>query len=279
MEPENNHEKLAGTLVAFAGGIAGVGFVVSALYDLGYYTELGYPLSELPTTFSDHVRSCIDWFPLILMVLSGYLVTSLFKMKIQKGKTDEEIIDASPNPLKSLKTRDNIFKFFFYVQCVLLILAVIYGARFKGIVPIASATVWIGFAAWCLNNPRIFARHGTGFMVLLALAPALAFFLYFMARNIAYADLRKDSNLTTITMNSGKEFKTNVLRSLENGLLVHDSEANTVMFITHSAIASIQRPVDLTVNGGLLKFLKGLKPDALVPTPDTSASQAPPPTE
>ena len=73
--------------------IASFSLIVSVFYDWGFISALGLRFSEIPTSVSDHVRSWLVWLPKVVIGVIGVLVFELLNRRIEKGMTEEEIVD------------------------------------------------------------------------------------------------------------------------------------------------------------------------------------------
>jgi len=254
MDQTNNFEISASTLAAMIAIVTGVGFSISILYDLGYYAELGYPFSELPTTFSDHVRSCINWAPLAIMVVLGIVFPKLIIVRLERGLTESEIINSSSNP-----RRTQIIRHFPYIivipalSIIGIFLYFMFGDRFRFGLPMFYFFVWLLFSGLVQYHPRIIARRSKCIIYLFMFGPAVCLLVYYTAKNIAYTDLRDKSNLTTITLSPGTTLKTRILRSLDRGFIVHDPDTNEIKFIALSTVSSLVRQVNISTNNGYFK--------------------------
>jgi len=71
---------------------------LSIVYDYGYFWVFGISFSELPTTFTDHMRSSLVWTPYAFMMIFVVFINELFQRRLEQGYTEEEIIVNSPNP-------------------------------------------------------------------------------------------------------------------------------------------------------------------------------------
>ena len=72
--------------------------VLSVVYDFTYLSALNLSFSQIPTTISDHVRSALLWAPLLFLGLFSYFFFEMVLKRAEKGMSEEEIINTSPNP-------------------------------------------------------------------------------------------------------------------------------------------------------------------------------------
>ncbi len=72
--------------------------VLSVVYDFTYLSALNLSFSQIPTTISDHIRSALLWAPLLFLGLFSYFFFEMLLKRAEKGMSEEEIINTSPNP-------------------------------------------------------------------------------------------------------------------------------------------------------------------------------------
>lgn len=72
--------------------------VLSVVYDFTYLSALNLSFSQIPTTISDHIRSALLWAPLLFLGLFAYFFFEMLLKRAEKGMSEEEIINTSPNP-------------------------------------------------------------------------------------------------------------------------------------------------------------------------------------
>ncbi len=138
-------------LASLVAGVAGAGFVISISCDIGYFHELGYPIQELPTTFSDHVRSAVNWISWILMSSIIAIAIWLFTTGIEKGQTEEEIINTSPVPRFFRKFRSGWVYFLTAVVLLAFVSYLLWGVLTGG-AAVGIFIIWLEFSIWCFTT-------------------------------------------------------------------------------------------------------------------------------
>lgn len=118
------------TIKTLAEGVAlivAIGFIVSVIYDWGFFRALGLDFAYLPTTTADHFRSGLLWFPPLLGAVFVYAAIEYQFQRVERGLTEKEIVESSSNPEKLRKFRAGPWKTFVWMAPVYVVTYVLIG--------------------------------------------------------------------------------------------------------------------------------------------------------
>lgn len=89
------HIEQLGTLIGLTSGAL---LILSVFYDFSFLLALSLTFEDVPTTISDHVRSAIVWTPIVGLVTLALYMVDMFIRRVERGRTEAEIIASSSNP-------------------------------------------------------------------------------------------------------------------------------------------------------------------------------------
>jgi hypothetical protein len=223
--------QLAGIFVIF-------GFMVSLIYDWGFFHSLGVGYRDIPSSIADHFRTGLIWAPPLFGLFIFYLAWEFQIQRIEKGLTEEEIVNSSKDPDKTRRFRERPYKFLIWV-CVLAVLNyILVGDVASSIPTVAFAILWLVFADWCYATPLIQLRRNEWVQFLFKYLPTAAILAY--AAGYSAGTDAVFWHKSSITINAvGNETKINgtYLRGFESGLL-YLSKDDKPTFIRWDSISS-----------------------------------------
>ena len=243
MEAHNNHDTKSQRdteILSIITQATACGFFVSSLYDIGYYKELGFFLSELPTTFSDHVRTCINWLPYISLVAFGLILHGIVIKRLKDGMTEEEIIARSSIPRFIRHFKSLPYKAFVIFCITITFSSLFYYDDVRPYLPAAYAIIWIELLAWCIMHPRIIPTASLQTKLAIIFFPALCLYVWQMGKNEAYTQLKDYSNTSHFVLNDNSTISGKLMRSIEKGYIVRDDRNNAaIILITSSSVLAV----------------------------------------
>lgn len=248
------YSEIASLLASLVAGVAGLAFLISMVFDIGYFKEIGYPMTELPTTLSDHVRSSMNWMSWILSGIMVSLFMELLTKRIEKGKTEEEIVNSSRNPRLTQIIRNSPHYFIVGMSIVFVVLYKVYGGPFKIGLPLSLFFVWGNFAYWSQTTDRILERRSKALRMAIIIIPAVGLLTYTAAQLVADFDILRNDQMSKIYFINGEVRGVKVLRALDRGFLVHQPKSPNIEFISLGLVAKIERlhaDIDLIKMNGL----------------------------
>lgn len=223
----------------FLAQIAIGAFAVSVAYDIGFYREIGFGLSELPTTFADHTKTCISWLPYLAFIALSHLFHSVFIKRLEGGLTENQIINTSKNP----KTTKFFRTLPYHIAIILFTLAVILSIfsydKFRHFLPAAFAILWIEVLFWCLKHPGMKDKFKKSSALFIIFFPALCLFIWQTGKNDALNQLTSSSNTYIFKIHDGTTITGKLVRSLEKGYIVKpDTQHSALMFISNAFVVT-----------------------------------------
>ncbi len=237
--------QLAGIFVIF-------GFLVSLIYDWGFFHSLGVGYRDIPSSIADHFRTGLIWAPPLLGAFIFYLAWEFQIQRIEKGLTEEEIVNSSKDPDKTRRFRERPYKFFLWV-CVLWVLSYIFVGDVASSIPtVAFAILWLVFADWCYATPLIQLRRNERVQLLFKYLPAAAILAYAAGYSAGTdAAFRHKSSITISPVGNGTKIEGTYLRGFESGLL-YLAKDDKPTFIRWDSISSYTFETPYTPYKGLI---------------------------
>ncbi|EOC1805750.1 hypothetical protein ACI1G1_003551 [Vibrio cholerae] len=210
---------------------------LSVVYDLGYFGAFGLTFSEVPTTISDHLRSSLIWLPIAILCVFFIMVLELFTRRLEKGKSESEIINDSPNPKRTAFLRKSP---------VYLITAVTFAIPIASMlgVPIPmtgwmffSIILWFLFHNFAFGHERILEQTSRTLWLLTRWAPAVILWVLFSGFISAQHD-RDSSDTLEIKVSHGVIDRV-VLRAYDKFYVLYDPITEEVTLLNNSEVKSI----------------------------------------
>ena len=222
---------------------------LSFTYDWGFFSALGIGFASAPTSISDHLRTGLLWASRLVPGVLLILVLDLLTHRIDHGLTEEENIEASPEPGRAKKEMNWPRKVIAYTSLAILIVWLITGF---GRTPWFSAMIcWMWFIIWVMKHPLVTARRSPMFWLFAFVGPPIMMFFFSTGSEDARSAMSHDSPVTAYIQSceGGVETcpattKAGVLRSFQGWLLVRDSSAVSWVRLDH-----VQR-IDVSDEGG-----------------------------
>lgn len=212
--------------------------IFSVTYDFGFLLWFGVSLAEAPTTLSDHIRSSLVWAPTILITVFGVVALELFNRRIEKGMTEEELINSSPTPKFTAWFRGSP-KYPLYAFAVFLPLAPFVGVELPlHAWMLGSIVWWFILHNYFFNHQIIMARTSSSFYLASRWSPAVLMFMVFSGAIAA----EKVPNGKKYSFNVGGEVKIRLLaRSYDDYFLLWDPDEKVIEFVRKDFVESFQQ--------------------------------------
>jgi len=223
------------------GVLATTALVLSIIYDWGFLFALGLSFIEVPTSIGDHIRSALVWLPNTLLGIFAGLTIEFFNQRIERGLTEEEIIQSSKHPklLRNFRASPAIlFRVFAPVAVASFVLL---GDPYRAILPICLMVVWSMFSEWATSVPLIRLRRSKTMVTLFHWLPMVFFLVFFSGYNKA-ADMasRSDPHFRVVLTGGKAPTEVNILQYLDRGALVVQPSTKSVSLLGWSQVASIE---------------------------------------
>lgn len=225
--PENASELLE-RLGKLSAAVASLGLIASVFYDWGFLAGLGLRFSEAPTLLSDHVRSWIIWLPTAAIAAVGYLVYHLFFLRVEHGKSEEEIVKSAKNPLLTQRFRDGPFYLLMSTAVVIVVSWVLFGDRFREGFGFGLVGCWFLFCLWVFRDPPARARFSRNSLLLAHWVPAALIAAYMMGFDSARTQMVSTSPAATFHLAASPQsppvVEGRILRTFEKWFLLRDRD-------------------------------------------------------
>jgi len=236
------------------GVIAAASLASSIVYDWGFYYALNLSFSELPTSLTDHIRSSLVWAPVV--AFTAFLVTiyELLTSRMEGGMTEKEIIESSADPERTRKMRSRPYKFMTIVAVIILFSYILFGESFSKGLPLSLILVWFSFSSWANRHPRILERRPPALLFMIHWIPAFIIWMAFAGYNDARGQIKAEQPRHIVCLKEAPQavLRTNVVRSLERGVLVKTPGERNTIFLAWPSIQTIQSKYEMEPYRGVL---------------------------
>jgi len=233
--------KLIENAVKITGLLVSTALVLSIIYDWGFFFSLGMSYFDVPTAMTDHFRSGLVWLPNALLLLFINLSIEYFFQRVERGLTEEEIIQASKNPESLRKFRRGPAVLVRVITPICIACFLFLGDIFRGILPFAMIVVWSMFSEWATSTPLLQLRRSATAMVLFHWLPMVFFFVFFMGYNKAADIASKVTPCFKISFIGAKApMEVNTLRYLDKGALIIQPRTKSISILPWAQIACIE---------------------------------------
>ena len=218
--------------------------VLSIVYDFSYLSALNLSFSQVPTSISDHIRSSLLWAPVLFLGLFVSLTFELVSMRIEKGMSEEEIINSSPNPKIARKIRNSPENFLIFI--VIFTAIFIFISYIFGIINIINyytlmdwkyffMALWIVVFEWIFTNERINKKFSKEFFLIFLVFGAMLIYVFFQGKIDAKKAFSKPQNVY-FKLKNNEFIEKKFLRNFENFFLVYDKSTKNIEIILKSEI-------------------------------------------
>ena len=200
------------------------GLVISIFYDYGFFSAIGLSFIDTPTSVGDHFRTGVIWFPALVLLFIGYVAVEFQFQRVEKGLTEQEIIDSSPKPERTRRFRAGPYRLIAVFAPIVMLFFLLIGDVQASLVPGAAAITWMIFSVWCNSSPLILLRRPKIVRDLFLFGPVIIIVSYFSGYNKAIEQALTKPELVEIELDDGKSVTFQSLRTLENGFLFISEE-------------------------------------------------------
>ena len=211
------------------GTIASLSMIVSVFYDWGFFTALGISFADAPTTLSDHMQSWLVWLPGVATAAIFVLAIELLTRRIERGKTEDEIIASSPSPVWMRRIRDSPYYFMGFMGPLLVMLWILFGEVFFDGLFFGLSICWFFFIGWIFGHQTVKERHSDLFRwSVYWLPPVMLGIFFFGSMSVEHDFFAGEYKINVRSTSSTKNVE--ILRSFERWVLVRE-EHNAIAWI------------------------------------------------
>ena len=166
--------------------VCAIAFVVSFLYNWGFFTALGVSFDTAPVGMVDYAKSWVAWLPAFLLLAFGVLVSDIWSS--HKTLTDaiglgDRDSSSSGKPVQNRGTAGLVSLSLALMGLAFLIALATF--RIVGIgeqslieFSLGISMIWLAFVWWVLKFPRPNAKYGNFGVALITLAPIFSLFSF-----------------------------------------------------------------------------------------------------
>ncbi len=228
-----------GMVVEVVAIVVAVGFVISVIYDWGFVYALGLDLMNLPTTTSDHFRTGLLWFPYLLTFVFMFFAVEFQFQRVERGLSEQEIIENSKNPEKTKKFREGPWKLIKWTAPLAIFNYILIGDIMSSILPLMFSIIWMGFAEWCYFAPLIQLRRNRESQTAFTFLPIIFILAFSSGYNAAVNTAIREPNKINVTrIQPLTSLQVNLLREFDRGILIL-SEDSKISFVPWGQVQTI----------------------------------------
>lgn len=214
---------------ALFGSIAILGSLCSWAYEKAFLWYINENKIQVPLTLTDIRDSFIHWPASVYLILSVMAGFFLITRRIEKGKTNEEIVRSSPNPKFTGKFRslsDKLFDWLIIFICLMIVIS--------GQINLGSNAIMLAFmftylwsvviGPWFFDSPLIILRTPIYVSLCVIFIPALLILFFFLGIDSANKVINTEhTEYQKIKINDSSTPAYEV-RQLEKGKIIKTSQ-------------------------------------------------------
>ena len=232
-----NSESFLNKLPIFISAFGTLVLILSITYDYGYFMVFGISFSEMPTTLSDHLRSSLVWVPSTLRAIFALISIELFNRRVEQGKTEEEIIQASPNPQFTAWFRDSP-KYPIIAVAIFSPIAFIFNINVPlQALQLSLIIIWFIFHNFIFSHERMLERTPKEFILFSRWIPAIFIYVVFNGA-IAANNIKEGKGKQFIFELKERKIEGVIVRAFEKYYLIWNENKN-IKFINSREVVSL----------------------------------------
>lgn len=227
-------------------------FILTILYVYGYSIAVNMNLFVY-FSVKDYLKLAIQWLTPILSVgLIGLLVNKLVT-RVERGATDEELVQCSPYPrfTRAFRRLGDV------APLALLLVAALFNTvlsfftevpkgRLYSLWAIVGPMLWIATVNWYMKVPRLVASWSKKWGIFITFSPALVIFAFCYGLYNAESEhglLENNSGIKVLLRDQSKPLVGETMFSLDEYVLIRQREHRQVIVIPKNEIAVIVHSV------------------------------------
>ena len=183
-------------------GIAAAALLIlSTAYDFCFLYALGLSFEDVPSTIADHVRSAVVWAPRATIYAMGLAVYEMFMRTMEKGLSEEELIERSPNPRFMRAFRRSPQVLFAILAVLMIVTNTLLTASSHGLF-LAGLGLWGLLSVGIVLHPRMGAKFTTTGGRLFVIVPIVVIWVGFMGYGRGESMLSNPTTQWTVVLKS-----------------------------------------------------------------------------
>lgn len=224
----------------------------SAVYEFMYFQGVGISISQAPLSLVDFIKGWAEWGTFAFGILFGVFVNELFFGRVEKWRSESEIISASNNPNKMKFIRELPYVLIKYLSYILFGAFLLLGEASVIATSLGIIVIAILFFKWILESSpyedKFLNKSGVFLVVLIVGLCINGFHKGMMASNYSYKNIEAE-------MRVENDVVVKVLRIFDQWTLVKTKE-ETFGWVNNQSNKLIKFHVDRYQFVGLLCYAK-----------------------
>lgn len=221
-------------------GFAAFSFALITVREWAYHYAIGadFILLNSPTELTS---IALRWMPVIGVIIALPFVYNMITSRIEGFRSEEEIVERSPNPRRMYFLRTLPQKLILPIICAGGLIKVVYGDNLKAmdwIIPLNAG--WMIFTIWFCRHPNVKDRLQAPGHLLLMLVPFWMMFSFGHGYDEALRHLELlRGEYRIVQSNDLVEDNVHLLRATSKGILVLRLPNKEVSFLTYNSFKRI----------------------------------------
>lgn len=221
--------------------IAGVGVIcVSLAYEHGFARGLGLDIIDLSLSPQDFIKSAAAWAPYLFVGFIGIFLLESLTSHVEGGRTNEEIENATQNPLLTRKVRRSP-DYLLLVLGVILGGALIWDADFiRPVAHLSYSLIWVCVVGFLLTRDSIKRKFSPRLMFSIWAIVGVVLLVHGNGQHDAITGLkRKDADV--LELNSGTTTQGQLLRRYTDFVLFIPTGDTHIAIIPSAEVRIIKK--------------------------------------
>jgi hypothetical protein len=217
-------------------------FCLSVIFDWGNLEALGLSFSDVPTTIADHVRDALLWVPGTLSAALGYTLLELMSRRIERGLTEDELINQSKKPNRTAWFRRSPYKLFVVLAITVIFLNYLFGDVFARGMSMAAPFMMYEVIRWSFAHKGVADSVSPLLRRTITFIVPLTFFMYFQGYAKGIDQLIEQPTVLLTLSAPSQSAEVTLLRQMEKGVLVKDPTGKAI-FYRWEVVKTLSEPV------------------------------------
>ena len=231
-QKQKDIRQIVQNFASVSGVVASSSILVSFVYDWGFYFALGISFNEAPTTISDHLQSWLVWLPRVIIVVIVLAVYELVTLRIERGMSEEEIVESAKYPLLTRCIRNSPYVILKALGPSVVVIGFLLGENYVPTLALFTGGIitWFVIASWIFRHPRVNARFSNLSFLSFYWIPPLIMLIFswgYLSARFAESEYSVSLEYSVHELNSVPTIesrKIKLVRSYENWLLIRDKK-------------------------------------------------------
>lgn len=223
------------------GVVATILLIFSTAYDYSFLNALNLSFNEIPTNLSDHIRSAIVWLPEALIYILLFAVYEMSMTLMEKGQTENELINNSFFPRFTSLIRKSA-NYLFALFILLIIILQLFLTNSLQFLYIVAILVWGSVALKIVTHERIGENLSAPIKRIIVTVPMIVFWVGSLGytNGLRILSITKPKwTITTEDINGQQKIELLGLRRFSDSAVIVDTN-RTISVIRNKSIISTE---------------------------------------